>query len=61
MGWHTVRMNDERIPKILMYGELQQGNRVVGRSADEARSAPVPSQLTTPSLKLNIQPEVVFW
>ena len=28
---HIVRMDDERLPKILLYGELQQGNRMVGR------------------------------
>ena len=27
---HIVRMNDKRLPKILMCGELRQGNRTVG-------------------------------
>ncbi len=28
---HVVRMSDERIPKILMYCELKDGNRNTGR------------------------------
>ena len=28
---HVVRMSDERIPKILMYGELKDGKRNTGR------------------------------
>ena len=28
---HVLRMNDQRIPKVLLYGELAEGKRQVGR------------------------------
>ena len=28
---HVIRMSDERIPKVLMYGQLDSGHRNVGR------------------------------